>query len=284
MKWSKSTYLPSLLWPWQTVLPLLLLCGLWIFSPGLTSTDLALNHRNPQFYQFYTSAFVHANTGHLLGNLVGYVVTVTPLYFLFAHQDRRREFWRAFVLILAVAPIVSSVASYAVWSVALDFTVHYGRGFSGVVAAFAGLLLMTVLSILEEEQSEPHSTFSTALLLTTLLGTWTITFTGVLRYLMVALLVAMLGVIVWASARGELSPVGIGEWVQANFRLAQLLTVGGFAALLVIVASFPNDLASGKNFADVVGHGAGFAAGVAVFSVVQYWNTRSAERRLFAAG
>lgn len=106
-----------------------------------------------------------------------------------------------------------------------------------------------------------------ALLLTTLLGTWTITFTGLLRYLMVALLGVMLGVIVWASARGELSPVGIDEWVQANFRLAQLLTVGGFAALLVIIASFLNDLTSGENFADVVGHDAGFFVGIGLSKI-----------------
>lgn len=237
------------------------------------STDLqllfSLSYQNPEFYQFYTAAYVHANTSHLVGNLVGYLLSVPPLYALYVYQDRRREFFQAFATIVLAVPVIANVASYLTWGVFVDVPIQYGRGLSGVVAAFVGLLLMRILGAYEEELPEENAMYAASMLGIVLFVTWAIMFTGLIRYLMLGMLVVMFAFVGYASWRDNFAVVGLGKWARENQRLAVILLFGTFAALYLVVGSFPADFQNQSGFTNLVGHGAGFFLGM----TIHYWQS-----------
>jgi hypothetical protein len=231
---------------------------------------LALNYQNPELYQFYTAAYVHATTSHLLGNVLGYMLSVPPLYALYTHQNSRREFFRAFAAIILAVPVIANVASYLTWSVALELSIQYGRGLSGVVAAFVGLLLMRVLDTYDEELPEENAMYAASMVGIVLFATWAVMFRGLNRLVALVMLAVMLVFVAYASWKGNFSPVGLGEWAKENRRLASILFAGTFAALYMVVVSFPADLQNKGGFTNLVGHGAGFFSGMAI----HYWQSR----------
>ncbi|MXR20329.1 hypothetical protein [Halobacterium bonnevillei] len=257
-----------LLQPIGAILPAFAVVLLFYLAGDSTQTRMALNYQNPVFYQLYTAAFVHANATHLASNLFGYVISVFSLYLLFSNQNRLQEFYRAFAVIILAVPIVANAASYLTWSVALDLPIQYGRGLSAVVAAFVGLLLMNVLQAFDDELPEENAMYAASMVGIVLFASWAVMFTGPPRYVMLGMLVVVLGFATWAVSRGELSPVGLVDWAQENRQLALILLVGTFAALWLVIASFPANLQSNGGFTNLIGHGAGFFAGMAVHQIL----------------
>jgi len=250
---------------------LLLLLGLVtaIYWAGGQHAELllALNYEDPTLYQFYTAAYVHANASHLLGNVVGYLLAVGPLYALSDYQDRRREFFRAFAFIVLAVPVIANVASYLTWGIVVDAPIGYGRGLSGVVAAFGGLLLVRILDAYDEALPEKDAMGAASLFGITLFATWALTFAGLIRILMVGLLVVLLAVAAYASWNGSVAVDGLVEWGRDNDRLAMILLFGTFAALYLVVATFPASVQNQGGFTNLVGHGAGFFTGMLVAQV-----------------
>jgi hypothetical protein len=235
------------------------------FVIGETDKILALDYQNPAVYQFYTAAYVHATTSHLLGNLVGYLIAVLPLYALYTHQDRgRSEFLGAFVFVILAVPVIANVASYLTWSVVLDLSIQYGRGLSGVVAAFVGLLLIRTFDTYDKELPEENAIYAASIVGITLFATWAVMFRGLNRVVALVMLGLVLVLVIYTSWKGNFSAVGIGEWAQENRRLAVILFVGTFAAVYMVVVTFPADLQNQGGFTNLVGHGAGFFSGMAV--------------------
>lgn len=248
------------------LLPIITATSLHFLIRG-TDTTLALNYQNPAFYQFYTAAYVHATTDHLVNNIFGYALSVPPLYALYTHQDRRRQFFAAFAVIVLAVPVVANVASYLTWGVYLDLSIQYGRGLSGVVAAFVGLLLMNVLRAYDEELREENTNYAASMLGIILFATWSVMFTGLIRVLMLAMLGVVVVLVVYLSWRGDFAMAGLDDWGRENPRYAAILIVSTFAALLLIVVSFPADLQNKGGFTNLVGHAAGFFSGM----VIHYW-------------
>jgi len=239
-------------------------CALLFITRGSIPDLFALNYQNPIWFQFYTAAYTHANSAHLFGNIVGYILATLPLYALYTYQDRRREFFRAFALIFLAVPVIANVASYLTWGIVVDAPIGYGRGLSGVVAAFGGLLLMRILGAYEKEFPEENAMGATSLFGITLFATWAATFDGLIRILMVGLLTVLLAVVAYASWNGSVAVSGLVEWGQENRRLAVILLFGTFAALYLVVATFPASVQNQDGFTNLVGHGAGFFTGMLV--------------------
>ena len=250
--------------PLAVALPIIVTVALHYLIGG-TDTMLALDYQNPAAYQFFTAAYVHATTSHLLGNIVGYMITVPPLYALYRHQDRHLSgFFGAFTFAILAVPVIANVASYLTWGVVLDLSIQYGRGLSSVVAAFVGLLLMYIFSTYDEELPKKNATYAASMVGITLFATWAVMFRGLNRMVSVVMLGVMFVLISYASWKGSFTAVGIGEWAQENRRLAMILFVGTFAAVYMIVMSFPADLQNQGGFTNLVGHAAGFFSGMAV--------------------
>ncbi|WP_327053899.1 hypothetical protein [Halomicrococcus gelatinilyticus] len=117
-------------------------------------TSLVLDYADPALHALYTTHFVHGSTAHLRGNLTAYLVVVPLTYLVSLEAGRHREFRRGFLAVLFVVPPLVSLVSLFGLDLAvealLDFDpdVQTSRGFSSLVGAFAGVLLVATADLL----------------------------------------------------------------------------------------------------------------------------------------
>jgi len=117
-------------------------------------TALVLDYADPALHALYTTHFVHSSPGHLRGNLTAYLVLVPLTYLVSLEADRHSEFRRSFLAVLLVLPPLVSLVSLfgldlAVEALlAFDPDVQTSRGFSSLVGAFAGVLLVATADLL----------------------------------------------------------------------------------------------------------------------------------------
>lgn len=127
---------------------------------------LALDHTNPRLYNFWTNALVHDHRpgdGHLIGNIVGYLLLVFPCWILQIYREHERRFWTGLAIIFVIGPFIISASSYIAFFEILSLELQNDRGFSGVVGSLAGFLLMSILYTFAQKQGEPISVLSMGL-------------------------------------------------------------------------------------------------------------------------
>ncbi len=113
--------------------------------------SFALSFSEPSVCQFWTGSIIHhegENHLHLRTNLIGSVIVLSSVYLTVTYFAGRKVFYVWFSLILATGAVVTQVSSF-VWfhSFAdVEQVEGGGGGFSGVIAAFGGLLLAVAIS------------------------------------------------------------------------------------------------------------------------------------------
>lgn len=126
-----------------------ILAVLYYFLPRALQNILALNHQNPQVWDFFTSSFMHQHLPgdiHLINNLMGFATTAGFSLFIYSSLGLRRRFWKAALLMIVPGAVVINIISYVVYSSLPQFSLQYSRGFSGVVGAFGGFLIASLLA------------------------------------------------------------------------------------------------------------------------------------------
>jgi len=108
--------------------------------PGPTRADYVLSYMEPTILTAYTMHFVHLQAGHLLTNLVVYLLVVPVTYLVARRANRRDLFWAAFLTFLLVLPIALSGLNL------LFERPRVGFGFSGINMAFLGLLALLLIA------------------------------------------------------------------------------------------------------------------------------------------
>lgn len=126
---------------------------LLMLLPDSVRISMMLNVKNPPWWQFFTSGFMHQDWIHLTNNLIWYFLLVFPLFFLIATKTiKKKYYFQFFIFIIITFPIVSSF-----------FVVHYypeifpnlmySTGSSGIIAAFSGLIpSFWILSIANKDK------------------------------------------------------------------------------------------------------------------------------------
>lgn len=117
--------------------------GSTFLLPEPTRLDLALAYTEPTLTTAFTMHFVHLSPGHLLTNVVAYLLIV-PLAYALALRAGRLDLYRAaLVVFLLVLPLVLSGLNL------LLSRPRIGFGFSGINMAFLGLLPLLIVAFLE---------------------------------------------------------------------------------------------------------------------------------------
>ena len=118
------------------------LVAIHLLVPAAVRDRWAFHFHEPSLFAVWMSAFLHRTVGHLLGNLVLYVLVVTTAYLLFHRWNRTDEFWIMLVgFLVIIPPIITSFEYAALWyfldvpTLAAD-----SIGFSGIGHAYAGML------------------------------------------------------------------------------------------------------------------------------------------------
>ncbi|MFB6125900.1 MAG: hypothetical protein ABEJ79_01170 [Halolamina sp.] len=233
---------------------------------------LALSHADPTLYGFYTSALVHVDAAHLVGNVVGYLLAGLYAYYLAVRAGDRAWFRRAAVALLVAAPPLVNVASYLVFAVRFPVG-PTTRGFSGATAAFGGLLLVAVGVRARRLGDGGDDRAVLALSATTLTGVGALAAPAVGAGWSGTFLAALAGMI--AVAAGALARFGTPRRSRRTLGLAAEAVVVGLALVVLLRGLFPPvTLAAGRTAA-LFPHAAGLAVGLVLASVVRVPRTRS---------
>lgn len=236
---------------------------LYYIAPIPIQEQLTLNHTNPRWYAFWTNAYVHEHQPgdrHLLMNVAAYLLLIFPTLAIYKLRGQKRRFWISLVVILAAAPLVSSLCSYIAFHEILGLRILNDRGFSGVVGAFDGFLIVTILSVFASEQPEPVGVHSMGLYFAYL-----ITGLGAVTSRPLFFGIGVLGLLItllatktdYVSTWPELS-----DWGFDNPQLSLVLVAAIFVSALAFAAALPADITSGGSLKNIVAHGAGIVFGM----------------------
>jgi len=117
--------------------------GLVYLLPSATRRALVFDYTSPTLSTAFASAFVHLDPGHLLVNVVLYVLLAATSLALDLASGHRRRFYTAFPTFVLVFPAVLAYLNLAVPRSATTL------GFSGVAMAFAGYLPLALADYLD---------------------------------------------------------------------------------------------------------------------------------------
>lgn len=132
--------------------------------PAGLREGLMLSYDAPAMYQLFTAAYVHRTWTHLGANVGMYLTFALLGYALCARADRRRVFRAGFVYALLIVPV-------AVSGLNLQFLdVMSGAGFSGVVAAFLGMVPVFFALLLAEDVVDAVTELPMALMMAGMTG------------------------------------------------------------------------------------------------------------------
>jgi len=232
---------------------------------GSAKQALAFSHDQFAIHTLFTAAYVHAGQGHLLNNVVGYLLATLYTYMLCVAAEERRWFWRTFVLFLLALPILVSLSSYLVFSTWFPSITVVSRGFSGVVAGFGGFLLVALAVYVQNRYSTELGTVVGVSSFLVLMAIIDFIYAGRVRLVIAALLVAgitlQIGSYLWQTDidLGELDRRRIVQDVGA---VVLVFLVLGY----IIVSMFPAEIAQNGNATNIIAHAMGFLLGV-VFSI-----------------
>lgn len=265
----RSGWLVELLF--LTVIPITLAC-IYFLLPVSIQQQLVLDHTEPIAYTFWTNAFVHEprpGDSHVIGNVVGYTLLIFPCWALYHLRERRRIFWTGFIIILTIGPFIISLSSYAAYHEILGLHIKNDRGFSGVVGAIDGFLLMSILQTFAQDQDEKVSHLSMGLYFSYLiLGFGAITFRPV--FLAFGVLVLAL---VFIGTRTEYiaAPEMLSNWCIQNRKLSIVIATAALVSTMAFAASLPADITtSSGGFKNIVAHGAGILFGMGLEVALRY--------------
>lgn len=135
-------FLLSLIFPMTIILIFLLL-------PNHILTHLALKLKNPDMWQFFTSAFIHLDFKHLIDNLILYSVSWFLLLILANKTKNKKNLFRLLLLIIVILPPITSIIQTSDIYEAI-FCYRIGPeakayGSSGIIYAIVGFMPIFIM-------------------------------------------------------------------------------------------------------------------------------------------
>ncbi len=253
-----------------------ILAGIYYLLPIPLQQTFALDHTNPSIYSFWTNSFIHNHQprdGHLIGNIIGYTLLTVPCWTLYYCRNSRRKFWTGLLLLFTAGPLVASLSSYVAFHQILGLQIEADRGFSGVVGAIDGFLLMSLLHTFAQEQEEKVAVLSMGIYFA-----YIITGLGAVtsRFILMALgVLALITVFAGTRTKYVAVPRRLTEWGKQNRRLSIVIVVAAFVSTLALAASLPADITSTSGeVKNIVAHGAGILFGMLVGQSLRFLRGR----------
>lgn len=273
-RWSRATVGSVVLDVAAIVAVAGLLVGIHTLVPAGVRDGLALRFASPDPLHAFTAAYVHLDDAHLTGNLVGYLAGAGLGYVLALAADERRWFRFSFAWFLTVLPVAVGLSS----AFLID-RAAVGRGFSGVVAGFAGLVLVATVPVLHRglgyDRRLAWDVVAAMVMVLAAEILWVVA--GVVRPLVGGLLVvggALSLVPIGRAGRRAGWPAGREGW--RRLAGAVVVSVLIFAAVSwFVVGLFPAQLVSDGGVTNVLGHYLGLVYGAVIAGWgYRYWSTR----------
>jgi len=240
-----------------------LLIAVHILTPETLKQTLAFSHERFSVYTLSTAAYVHNGQAHLVGNIVGYLLATIYAYMLCVAVDERRWFWRTFVVFLVALPILVSLSSYVVFATWFPSASVVSRGFSGVVAGFAGFLLVALAVYVRKRYSTELGGVVGVSAFLVLMATIDFIYSGRVRLVVGGLVAAgialQVGSYVW-QAEVDLEELPRRRVAQDIGAVVLVFAVLGY----IVVSMFPADIVQGGSTTNIIAHAMGFLLGISI--------------------
>ncbi|WP_018259209.1 rhomboid family protein [Halomicrobium katesii] len=237
-----------------------ILVGIHVLVPSSVQTQLAFDHGAFISWTLWTHTYVHAGWSHLLQNVGGFVAIAGVAYILCRVLDARRWFWVSTVAFLTVLPVLVSLSSYVLLGWFAPAATPVERGFSGVVAGFAGLIFVAFLVWVNREVGLAVTQAVGQMAVLLMLWELSVIYAGWINVRVTAL-VAFGIALSWVLLLRAVSVRDIWDRRQAWWTELWLAMGVGIVLLTVVVALFPADPVSDGTFTNIFAHGAGFVWG-----------------------
>jgi len=247
----------------------LFIVALHVFLPAELQARLAFDYAEFDPLTLYTSAFVHTDDGHLLGNVGGFLAAAVTAYLLCAIADRRYWFRLTFVAFLVVLPVIVNLLSYAYVTTQISGATPVSRGFSGVAAAFAGFVLAALVQALAREYSRPTARYLGLAVFLLLQFEVYVIYSGGLSVPVVGMLLVGWTLCTWGVLADDRLPVTEKPWNEVRADAVWVVLV---VALLVssVASLFPAQVVADGSIRNVFAHGAGFLLGLGLSVLLLY--------------
>ena len=250
----------------------LLLVGIHFLLPSSITQALVFKYASFPSYTIFTAAFVHASNAHLYGNLVGYALTIVYAYALSLHSHGLRWFRRTVLASILLVPILTNLTSYIILSLQYPETDPVSRGFSGVVAGFGGVLLVSLYRALRVKYNADLAWAVSLSLFLILMQLLDIQYRGGLSLIVTGLV----GLAIILEFGRYLYEHDVRLQSRADLRRISagglLVTLVGIVLGILVLALFPqaSSLVEDGNFTNIFAHIAGFLWGIVVAAVLVF--------------
>jgi membrane associated rhomboid family serine protease len=240
-----------------------LLVWVHVALPPAAKTRLAFRHEAVDPVTLYTSAFVHLDLMHLLGNVAGYVAAALVAYGLCVQVGDRRWFRVTFAGFLLVLPVAVSLTSYAVIGLLYPGIEPVSRGFSGVGAGFAGFVFVTLLAALHRLYDYRVAGYTGLAIWLLLLFEVYLIYVGDVTMPVGGLFVVGWGACLWGLGRASAASAMLSP-PRSRLELLQFVQTVLVVVLLVSFVSvlFPPEIVEDGAVTNVFAHAAGFLYGI----------------------
>ncbi|WP_424018953.1 hypothetical protein ACOZ4N_05650 [Halorientalis pallida] len=231
--------------------------------PSAVRTRMALRHESVDPVSLYTSAFVHLDLTHLVGNVAGFVAAALVAYGLCVQIGHRRWFRVTFVGFLLVLPVAVSLTSYVIIGLLYPGIEPVSRGFSGVGAAFAGFVFVALLASLNRLYDYRVAGYSGLAIWLLLLFEVYLIYVGNVTPVVGGLFAVGWGACLVGIRRESTRPTMLSR-PRSRLELIQLAQTVLVVILLVSFVSvlFPAEIVEGGAVTNVFAHAAGFGYGI----------------------
>ena len=118
-----------------------------VFVTAPSDSPFVFRYGEPSVLTMWTAAAHHDSVSHLASNATAYALVVGVTYAIYTAQERRTAFWLVVTACLLLTPLVTTAADYWLLAVQWDIVAPSttAQGFSGVVSALVGVLLVTLI-------------------------------------------------------------------------------------------------------------------------------------------
>jgi hypothetical protein len=228
--------------------------------PPATRARLAFDHGTLDPVTVFTSAFVHVDGRHLLGNVAGYLAAAALAYGLAVQVGRRQWFRVTFGCFLLGLPVAVGLTSYAILAWQFPGIDPITRGFSGVGAGFVGFVFVAMLAGIRDAFGARTALFvGLAVWLLLLLEVYVI-YAGSLTLTVGVVTAIGWGFCLWGLL-GEVD-LADSQWARYWPALGQVTTVVVFLVLFVAIL-FPARIVADGTVTNVFAHATGLLYGTA---------------------
>lgn len=232
--------------------------------PSPTKELLVFQFHEPALPTAWTAALVHHDVTHLVSNLLGYTIGVVAAHHFFIALNQRRRFWITVGLIFLVAPFVTTVSGY--WFLHLRWGVMAegatSQGFSGVVTAFAGMLLAILTLFLATEYDKFRAGTTAGLIVLVGMGLIANELGAFTPSLSILLSIGLLACLSGIITRDLLvSPKSWAAVLKQNDKNFVYIIYSAFVVCLFMLTFIPSTSDSGI-FSNAIAHAIGFTLGL----------------------